>query len=222
MHGRGLTVERVRAVSEDERPYRVADLNLALEHLGRSPSRHGADQLAALLAQGLDARDDKGKPCQVAAGEALLAMGYPYALELSPKDLEAVRAWPRRPATPAFGRIAPTLFLTLFVQIGVNTFGSSGMNPWLFLHRPWWQRELTGDLVEFVLLVASWAMALLGLAYRAARPTSRVPRRLVQTIAAAAFALAIPALPFQPFVSVFCVVTGAASLICSRSLPPRD
>lgn len=84
---------RAAKAEGDARRAAAGELNAALGQVGRHPSRKRAD----LLLRWLDRRemagleDEEGRSCRATAVEALLSMGYPYALEVNPEDLEHLR-----------------------------------------------------------------------------------------------------------------------------------
>jgi len=82
------------AASGDARRAATAELNVALGQMARYPSRPAADLLLRMLDQGAlkDLQDAEGLTARAAATAAVLAMGYPYALEISPDDLDHLRA----------------------------------------------------------------------------------------------------------------------------------
>jgi hypothetical protein len=97
-------VEEAQRASGLEREALAAQVNQQLEALGlASGAREAADLLQQLLEGGrLTAlRDAEGRSCRARAVEALLALGYPYALEVRPEDLEHLRqAHQPRAASP--------------------------------------------------------------------------------------------------------------------------
>ena len=68
-------------------------MNVYFQGLSREPTRENADLLLAALEtdelEGLVAAD--GRRCRTVAAESLLALGYPYALEISPEHLDRLR-----------------------------------------------------------------------------------------------------------------------------------
>jgi hypothetical protein len=86
-----LVDEARKAPTEEERQEKAGRLNALLERMGRGGgSREVADVFHELLDGGkleglVDAR---GRTCRAVATEALLALGFPYALEVRPEDLE--------------------------------------------------------------------------------------------------------------------------------------
>jgi hypothetical protein len=88
----GLLARAAGAEGEGRRAA-AGELNAALDRAGRHPSRGLADLLLRWLDQGdLDGLEDaEGRSCRAAAVEALLSMGYPFALEVRPEDLEHLR-----------------------------------------------------------------------------------------------------------------------------------
>jgi len=88
------TVMRAGTATAQERRALAEQINEAFIRLGQ---RGGARQVADFLLRFLEAgalsglADSEGRSCRGRAVEALLAMGYPYALEISPEDLEHLR-----------------------------------------------------------------------------------------------------------------------------------
>lgn len=89
-----LVDEARKAATEAERQEKAERLNALLRQMGRGGgSREVADVLHGLLDGGklaglVDARD---RTCRAVATEALLELGFPYALEVRPEDLEHLR-----------------------------------------------------------------------------------------------------------------------------------
>jgi hypothetical protein len=90
-----LNLEEARvATTEAERAGRAARINQQLDALEAGGSgRQVADLLHELLESGQLAglEDAEGRTCRAAATEALLRLGYPFALEVRPEDLEHLR-----------------------------------------------------------------------------------------------------------------------------------
>src|SRR6185295_2782151 len=82
------------AAAGDARRAATAELNAMLGQMARYPSRPAADLLLRWLDQGAlkDLQDAEGLTARAAATAAVLSMGYPYALEISPDDLDHLRA----------------------------------------------------------------------------------------------------------------------------------
>jgi hypothetical protein len=105
------------------------------EVLARLPSEAGSEETAPrlqrLLEEGrLDGlTDEEGLPSSVAATRALLGLGYPHALGVSPERLEALRAWERRGPPVPWGLLTGTLLVAAVVQL---FFMSMGSGPRLF------------------------------------------------------------------------------------------
>nr|WP_240462391.1 hypothetical protein [Myxococcus sp. CA018] len=90
-----VLTEQARRVPEAERPLVAARLNLQLARMARTGGdRLVADTFLRLLESGrlTGLVDAKGRTCRAAAVEALLSLGFPYALEVQPEDLEHLRA----------------------------------------------------------------------------------------------------------------------------------
>ncbi|AKF80012.1 hypothetical protein MFUL124B02_07780 [Myxococcus fulvus 124B02] len=122
-----VRVEQAVAAPEAERPEAASRLNEVLAQLAQGGGeRQVADTLHRLLDSGrleglVDAR---GRSCRAVAVEALLSLGFPYALEVQPEDLKHLRAnhasRPKgRPGALDFGPEVPALVLGggLFAQM---------------------------------------------------------------------------------------------------------
>jgi hypothetical protein len=90
-----LTLEEARAApTRAQRAGGAARINQQLDTLEAGGSgRQVADLLHELLESGRLAglEDAEGRTCRAAATEALLRLGYPFALEVRPEDLEHLR-----------------------------------------------------------------------------------------------------------------------------------
>lgn len=88
------TVIKAGKTAGQERRSLGDQINEAFQRLAQSGgSRQVADFLLKQLEAGglKDLSDSEGRSCRGRAVEALLAMGYPYALEVAPEDLEQLR-----------------------------------------------------------------------------------------------------------------------------------
>lgn len=88
-------VEEARQAPAADREAAARGLNAHLEALASGgASREGADLLLQLLEGGQLAGlgEGRGRTCRSVAVEALLSLGFPYALEVRPEDLEHLRA----------------------------------------------------------------------------------------------------------------------------------
>ena len=106
-----------RAPGADERVRRAFADRLSRLDLG-SP-RATADYLQTLLASGdlATLRASDGTSARAVAVERLLALGYPYALEVSPEDLAHWRS--ERPSEAADGRGLSILVMTVAVCLSL-------------------------------------------------------------------------------------------------------
>jgi len=89
-----VLLQRADAAAGDARRAATTELNAMLGQMARYPSRPAADLLLRWLDQGAlkDLQDAEGLTARAAATAAVLSMGYPYALEISPDDLDHLRA----------------------------------------------------------------------------------------------------------------------------------
>jgi hypothetical protein len=95
-------LEEARAAAGAERVALAWHLNRELEALGaEGGSREVADLLLQLLESGrLEGLEEaEGRTCRGVAVETLVGLGYPYALEVRPEDLEFLRHQTRPPQT---------------------------------------------------------------------------------------------------------------------------
>jgi hypothetical protein len=117
-------VEEARRASGPEREALAAQVHQQLEALA---SGRGSREVADLLHQMLEGeqltalRDAEGRSCRGAAVEALLAQGYPYALEVRPEDLEHLREGVQPQATSPW--VTGAAFLVLAVGLVVQGLG---------------------------------------------------------------------------------------------------
>ena len=90
-----VLTEQLLRVPDVERPELALRLNTLLEQMAaEGGSREVADVFHRLLETGkLEGLvDTHGRTCRAVAVEALLSLGFPYALEVRPEDLEHLRA----------------------------------------------------------------------------------------------------------------------------------
>lgn len=77
------------------------------------------------LLEGLE--DEAGLPCGIAATRALLELGYPHALEVSPERLAALRGWSPPSLEVPWVAFSLVLFFAFIVQVGFITLGAPGL-----------------------------------------------------------------------------------------------
>jgi hypothetical protein len=97
-------------VPDVERPELALRLNTLLEQMAADGgSREVADVFHRLLETGkLEGLvDTRGRTCRAVAVEALLSLGFPYALEVRPEDLDHLRASGRHGRGRALGPAVP-------------------------------------------------------------------------------------------------------------------
>lgn len=127
-----LLTTAAEAPSSDLREL-AASVNRVLERLPKNGGRPAAELLTSLLDQGRLAElvDWEGRTCRAAAADALIGLGYPYALELSPEDLEHLREG------GAFGTPAPYLLSGLGLVAatsGLELVAQAGLEPLTLAH----------------------------------------------------------------------------------------
>ncbi|WP_225409969.1 hypothetical protein [Stigmatella hybrida] len=102
-------VEQAHREERDAQQRRLAGrINQALAQLAHGEGgRPVADVFHRLIEGGMleGLEDEKGQACVEAALQGLLSLGFPYALEVRPEDLERLRASP--PAAPSAPGLGP-------------------------------------------------------------------------------------------------------------------
>ncbi len=125
---------RVQQAATSRDPKGVDTLNRELASLPRDGGRPVADALLRLLEGGrLEGLvDTAGRSARATAAMALVGMGYPYALELSPEDLDHLRQ-AQGPRTP---RVFLVAGLGLVWALGGLEFvaGAAQGREWVVLH----------------------------------------------------------------------------------------
>jgi hypothetical protein len=126
-----VLTEQARRVPDAERPELALRLNTLLEQMSADGgSRPLADTLHRLLETGkLEGLvDTRGRSCRAVAVEALLSLGFPYALEVRPEDLEHLRAHGRRGVGHGLGPAIPgaVLLTGLMAQVTQELARSGG------------------------------------------------------------------------------------------------
>jgi len=143
--------QRAEAATGDARRSAASELNALLAQLSRHPSRPLADLLLRWLDQGTlaDLEDAEGLTSRAAATAAVLSMGYPYALEISPDDLDHLRE-----RSAASGGAGGTLASFLVVAV---TAGFSVLELWT---EGSWTQHLAHLASVLALLGAAMGMVL--------------------------------------------------------------
>ena len=187
----GRALASARAPGADPGARRTFVDRLAALDLG-SP-RATANRLQQLLASGALAtlRASDGTSARAVAVERLLALGYPYALEVSPEDLAHWRQ--ERPSGASDGRGLAVLVMTVAVCLSL----------WGLSEPP------TGLGLASVLALEGVAVA------GAVRPSLRGFARR------ALFALGVLACALGPRYGIATLLPGIAGLVTARSILPR-
>jgi hypothetical protein len=119
-------LEEAQAASDAERQALAGHLNRNLEALAsEGGSREVADLLLHLLESGRleGLADAEGRTCRGVAVETLVGLGYPYALEVRPEDLEYLRAQARRTPQGLFPK----------GSLAAGVLGAGFVGEWLML-----------------------------------------------------------------------------------------
>jgi hypothetical protein len=145
-----LLVQQAQAARGAERGALAARINHQLEALASGGgSREVADLLHQLLEGGqlTGLEEPEGRTCRAVAVEALLALGFPYALEVRPEDLEHLRRRARVPSD-----------LPWLPAAAAGSLGAGLLGQWLALPRGFLS---FGD--EGALLLLFQALSVMGL-----------------------------------------------------------
>ncbi len=139
-------IQRARNAVGEERAWLCTLVNRSLAAL---PAARDKDKQAPLLLQMLDdealhdMEDDKKVPCRAVAVEALLSIGYPWALQLDPDDVDFLRAHPAF----AKSRLPVAQIVSGFAGVTAVTFVGLSL-----LQTPlWWVYQLTRSPLELAL-----------------------------------------------------------------------
>jgi hypothetical protein len=115
-------VQEARATTDEAQRRDVARrLNHLLDEMAREGgSRQTADVFHGLLDGGAleGLVDASGRSCHAAAVEGLLSLGFPFALEVRPEDLEGLREGPEPGATKDWRVELPSLLAVLTGVLG--------------------------------------------------------------------------------------------------------
>jgi hypothetical protein len=142
-------IQRARNAVGEERAWLCTLVNRALVAISTAADK---DRQAALVLEMLDDEalhglvDEREVACRAVAVEALLTIGYPWALQLEPVDVEFLR---EHPATSKrvipFGRVAGgAAGLGSAALLGVSMVGMRG----------WWASQLLHSPTDLALVLA--------------------------------------------------------------------
>ncbi len=142
-------IQRARNASGEERAWLCTLVNRALAALSAAPDK---DRQAALLLEMLDdealhgLEDERKVPCRAVAVEALLTIGYPWALQLEPEDVQFLRDHPATaksvlPLARIFSGFAGASAVT-FLALSVAQIPS------------WWMTQLFNSPGELALVLS--------------------------------------------------------------------
>jgi hypothetical protein len=179
-------VERLTSVVAEARsspePVRAGLAGVVHELMARLPAEVGPEASAPVLHKLLEEghleglEDTEGLPSSLVATRTLLELGYPYALEVSPERLAALRRWRRKPNSLPWVGMLLVLFVAFVVQVAIVTLGAPGMHP-LFhasaamlaggapLPEPTWVDTVATALRRGAMDVFVWQQLATGLAF---------------------------------------------------------
>lgn len=140
-------IQRARNANGEERAWLCSLVNKALAALPAAPDkeRQAPVLLAMLDDEALHAlEDEKQVPCRAVAVEALLQIGYPWALQLDPDDVQFLR---EHPATAKGTLPLARIFSGL---AGASAVGFLGFSLWSV--PSWWTGQLLNSPTELALV----------------------------------------------------------------------
>lgn len=158
-------IQRARNAEGEERAWLCTLVNRALVALCGASDK---DRQAALLLEMLDdealhgLEDEQRNPCRAVAVEALLTIGYPWALQLMPEDVQFLRDHPSRtrPKIPIARAAGGAAGIGSALMLGVSMVGM----------RAWWMSQLLHSSTELALVGALALMMLSSFSLVLGRP----------------------------------------------------
>lgn len=177
--------------------------------------------------------DASGQPATIAVARALVALGYPHALEVSPEQLEALREWEERPRSTPWGAILGILFVASGLQLVLITAGAPSIRllfdasaaalagepvePTLALRlqRFWYAAMYPAFLTQVALDGGAWLLTLVSGVFPAGL---RLARRVFYGMGALGLVVGFTQLPFLALVAMGTFVGAGAALLAGRML----
>nr|BDT34593.1 hypothetical protein MFMH1_42620 [Myxococcus sp. MH1] len=232
-------VRRAQGASEEERGLLAEDINTLLLQL---PSAPDPQRSATLVRSYLETHALAGlgtptMPSTIAATQALLSLGYPDALTLTPEELDALRQWQRQRFAVPWLILLVTLFGVILVQLFLLTMGSENA---LFVRFNATLRALSGEppapptLMElheelvrnsayrllFAQFVAGAAAFFYSVTAGRRRGGRARARRVFLTLAGVGAAMALFQLPANGWIAATTFTAAAGAFFCAARLKP--
>lgn len=209
-------IQRARNASAEERLLLCTRINRALAALSSAADK---DRQAALLLEMLDdealhgLEDERRVPCRAVAVEALLTIGYPWALQLEPEDVQFLRD------NPAFARTALPLARIFSGLAGAGAAAFVVVS--LTQIQSWWMTQLVSSPSELVLVGSLLTTILSAIPMVLGRPWLKAARWVlgISSVAAASI-VASDALTHQP-AAIHLVLLAIPALGLMGALFPR-
>ncbi len=212
-------VSEARGASDDERARLVGELNDVLVAM-RAPGNERAEAKAVLGQLDLKSLtglvDAQGRSARAEAVQTVLTLGFPYALEVTPQDLEFARAQER---SDVDGTLSPgalrTLDLARKATVAIAGFSAVGQGVLLTQHLA---------QVDATVLAAASATAAGGWALWMANRVGKRKRDLVQGTTGMGLGLAAMMISTQGLISpeigllgMLPLIAGIVALAASRA-----
>ncbi|MCP3061615.1 hypothetical protein LXT21_22775 [Myxococcus sp. K38C18041901] len=232
-------VRRAQEASEEERGLLGEDINTLLLQLPSAPEpQRGATLVRSFLdSHALAGLGTPAMPSNIAATQALLGLGYPDALTLTPEELDSLRQWQRQRFAVPWLALLVTLFGVILIQVFILTLGTDNA---LVIRFNATLRALSGEPPapptlmelheEFVrnsayrFLFAQFVAGAAAFFYTVTagrRGGGRVrARRVFLTMAGVGAAMALFQLPANGWIAATTFTAAAGAFICAANLKP--
>ncbi|MFY1828983.1 hypothetical protein ACN47A_23890 [Myxococcus fulvus] len=230
-------VRRAQGASEEERGLLAEDINTLLLQLPSAPEpQRGATLVRSYLeTQALAGLGTPTMPSNIAATQALLDLGYPDALTLTPEELDALRRWQRQRFAVPWLTLLVTLFGVVLVQVFLLTMGSdnapgvhaslqalSGEPPapptLMELHEELvWNSAYRFLFAQFVAGAGAFFYTVTAGRQRGGRARAR---RVFLMLAGLGAAMALVQLPANGWLAATTFTAAAGAFICAANLKP--
>ena len=210
-------IQRARNAEGEERSWLCTLVNRSLAALSTAPDK---DRQAALLLEMLDdealhgLEDERRVPCRAVAVEALLTIGYPWALQLEPEDVQFLRDHPAMakrtlPLARIFSGFAGASAVS-FLALSLSQIPS------------WWMTQLLNSPGELLLVMSLLATMVSAIPMVLGKPWLKAARWVmgISSVIAASI-VASDALTHQPS-AVHLLLLAIPALGMLGTLFPRE
>ena len=210
-------IQRARNASGEEKAWLCTLVNRALTALSQAADK---DRQAALLLEMLDdealhtLEDERRVPCRAVAVEALLTIGYPWALQLEPEDVQFLRDNPAQAkATLPLARI-----FSGFAGAAVVGFFALSMSQ----IPGWWMTRLPNSPSELALVLSLMATMLSAIPMVLGKPWLKAARWVMGISSVVATAIVASDALTHPPSAIHLMLLAIPALGLMGTLFPRE